>query len=171
MQILVDGRPAENLLATDSVQFGSSERPFRVVFDKYGSAVTWAAGQPRERHAPRVAPLPSTLRPRTDPDPALAARIANAIAALYDGGPTVANAADVAPGARRDLSRGDSSLVGFARATYLGEEVVTGRGIRRHGSEVARVRLYRMQTEHGERYLMVHLTADGSVTDYDPLLR
>ena len=171
VQILVDGRPAESLLAMDSVRFGSSERPFRVVFDTDGRAVTWAVGQPRERRVPRVAPLPSTLQPRQDPDAALAARIATALAALRAGGATLADAAGVTPGARKDFARGDKSLADFARATYLGEEVVTGRGIRRHGGEVARVRLYRMPTERGERYLMVHLTTDGTVTDYDSLLR
>jgi len=35
------------------------------------------------------------------------------------------------------------------------------------GGEVARVRLYRVPTERGLRYLMVHLTAAGVVTDYD----
>jgi hypothetical protein len=34
-------------------------------------------------------------------------------------------------------------------------------------AEVARVRLYRVPTERGERYLMVHLTSAGVVTDYD----
>jgi CubicO group peptidase (beta-lactamase class C family) len=171
VQILVDGRPAESLLAMDSVRFGSNERPFRVVFDMDGRAVTWAAGEPRERHVPRVAPLPSTLRPQPDPDAALASRIATALGALRAGGATLANAGGVTPGARKDFAQGDNSLADFARATYLGEEAVTGRGIRRHGGEVARVRLYRMQTERGERYLMVHLTADGTVTDYDSLLR
>jgi CubicO group peptidase (beta-lactamase class C family) len=171
VQMLVDGRPDETLLAMDSVRFGSNERPFRVLFDVDGRAVTWAVGQPRERHVPRVAPLPSTLQPKADPDPALAARITAAMAALRAGGATLGDAADVTPGAKKDFAGGDRSLADFARATYLGEEVVTGRGIRRHGGEVARVRLYRMPTERGERYLMVHLTADGAVTDYDSLLR
>jgi len=171
VQMLVDGRPDETLLAMDSVRFGSNERPFRVLFDVDGRAVTWAVGQPRERHVPRVAPLPSTLQPKADPDPALAARITAAMAALRAGGATLGNAAGVTPGAKKDFAGGDGSLADFTRATYLGEEVVTGRGIRRHGGEVARVRLYRMPTERGERYLMVHLTADGAVTDYDSLLR
>jgi len=33
------------------------------------------------------------------------------------------------------------------------------------------VRLYRLPTERGERYLMVHVTAEGAVTDYDIVLR
>ena len=175
LQILVDGRPAENLLAIDSARFGSSDRPFRIAFatDARGAiTVTWAAGEPRERSVPRVAPLPSEVRPRPDPDPALAARISTALAALRDGGAALAGAADVTPGAKNDFGRGrNSALDDFAGATYLGEEDVTGRGIRRHGGEVARVRLYRMRTPNGERYLMVHVTPAGMVTDYDVLLR
>jgi hypothetical protein len=115
MQVLVDGRPAENLLAMDSATFGSSERPFRAAFTVgAGGAVT---------------------------------------------------------GAKRDFVRGDPALADFASATYLGEEDVSGRGIRRHGSEVSRVRLYRMRTKNGERWLMVHVTAEGAVTDYDIVLR
>ncbi len=170
MQVLADGRPAEDLLAMDSTHFGSSDRPFRVAFDMDGSAVTgatWALGTPRERRVARVAPLPSTLQPRPDPDPALATRISAALAAMRDGGATLASAVDVSPGARKDFSRGDSALADFARATYLGEEDVAGRGIHRHGGEVARVRLYRVPTERGVRYLLVHLTAAGVVTDYD----
>jgi len=44
-------------------------------------------------------------------------------------------------------------------------------GIRRHGSDVARVRYYRITTTAGQRYLLVHLTADGTVTDFDVVER
>ena len=76
MQVLVDGLPDENLLAMDSTTFGSNERAFRVRFSVGWSrapspGVTLRPGEPRERRAPRVAPLPSALaaargsRPRT----------------------------------------------------------------------------------------------------------
>jgi hypothetical protein len=56
--------------------------------------------------------------------------------------------------------------------TYLGEENVAGRGIHRHGSALARVRLYRLPPKDGQdRYLLVHLTADGLVADQDPAPR
>jgi hypothetical protein len=32
---------------------------------------------------------------------------------------------------------------------------------------VARVRLYRIATPGGQRFLFVHVTPDGAVTDYD----
>ena len=172
LQILVDGRPAEDLLALDSVRFGSSDRPFRIAFDEAGGAVTgvtWALGEQRARRIPRVAPLPSSLQPRAESDPALAARMWAALRAMQAGGSGVAAAPDVAPGAKIPYQRGGPPLADFANAAYLGEENVTGRGIRRHGGEVARVRLYRAQS--GPRYLMVHLTAAGAVTDYDILLK
>ena len=83
----------------------------------------------------------------------------------------LANATDVTAGAKRVFARGTAGLADVVNATYLGEEDVAGRGIRRHGSDVSRVRLYRMRTQRGERWLMVHLTAEGAVTDYDILLR
>jgi CubicO group peptidase (beta-lactamase class C family) len=174
MQMLVDGRPSENLLAMDSVRFGSSERPFRLVLVTEGGRVTgatWAQGEPRERRAPRVSPLPSAMQPGPDLEPALTTRISTALGALRAGGEVLANATDVTAGAKRVFARGTAGLADVVNATYLGEEDVAGRGIRRHGSDVSRVRLYRMRTQRGERWLMVHLTAEGAVTDYDILLR
>jgi CubicO group peptidase (beta-lactamase class C family) len=176
MQVLTDGLPDETLLAMDSASFGSSERAFRVMFntDARGAvtAVTLGSRASRERQAPRVAPLPSSLQPTTDPDPALASRISAALKALRQGGAALASAADVTPGAKQDFGTGANPALGSAEAAvYLGQEDVSGRGIRRHGGEVARVRLYRLQSEDGPRYLLVHLTAQGTVTDYDVVLR
>jgi hypothetical protein len=172
MQVLVDGLPDETLLAMDSTSFGSNERPFRVTFivDPRGTVtgVTLRPGEPREGRAARVAPMPSALQPQVDRDPALAARILSALDAMRRGGEALASAADVTPGAKQDFRTGSNPALGAAAtATYLGEEDVAGRSIRRHGGEVARVRLYRIQTEAGPRYLLVHLTAAGTVTDYD----
>jgi hypothetical protein len=139
MQVLIDALPDETLLAMDSTSFGSTERPFRVGFfmDSRG-AVSGAAmfpGTPRERKAARVAPLPSTLNPTTDPDPALAKRIVDALDAIRQGGDRLASATDLTAGAKKDFGQGraDPALGGAATALYLGEEDVSGRGIRRHG--------------------------------------
>ena len=172
MQVLVDGLPDESLLAMDSTTFGSNERAFRVRFivDGRGAAtsVTLRPGEPRERHAPRVVPLPSALAPVPDPDPALTRRVMAALDALRQGGEALAAAPDVTPGAKQDFGNGaNPALGGAARATYVGEEDVSGRSIRRHGGQVARVRLYRMETPGGQRFLLVHVTPDGAVTDYD----
>ena len=80
----------------------------------------------------------------------------------------MSNAADVTDGAKRDFAGGSDSSIALARsATYVGDEDVSGRGIRRHGSEVARVRMYRLPAQAGGRYLLVHVTSAGQVTDYD----
>ena len=176
MQVLVDGLPDEKLLAMDSTTFGSNERAFRVRFseDARGTVtgVTVRPGEPREVRAPRVAPLPSSLQPHADPDAALATRISVALTAIHQGGDALTNASDVTPGAKKDFAGGaDKALGNAATATYVDDEDVTGRGIRRHGGEVARVRLYRLQTKAGQRYLLVHLTSAGAVTDYDVVTR
>ena len=176
MQVLVDGLPDEKLLAIDSTTFGSNERAFRLRFtaDARGTVTgaTIRPGEQREVRAPRVAPLPSSLQPQADPDPALATRISAALAAIHQGGDALAKAPDVTPGAKKDFAGGANAALGSATtATYLGEDDVTGRGIRRHGGEVARVRLYRLQTEAGPRYLLAYLTAAGTVTDYDVVAR
>jgi hypothetical protein len=95
-----------------------------------------------------------------------------ALDALRQGGEALAAAADITPGAKQDFGRGANPALGDAQAgTFLAEEDVSGRGLRRHGSEVARVRLYRLLTKAGPRYLMVHLTSAGTVTDYDVVPR
>jgi CubicO group peptidase (beta-lactamase class C family) len=176
MQVLVDGLPDETLLAIDSTTFGSSERPFRIAFtvDDRGTVTgaTLRPGEPQQRRAPRVIPLPSELEPKADPDPALAKRVLAALDAIRQGGEALAGAADVTPGAKQDFGGGASPALGSAASgVYLGDEDVSGRGIRRHGGDVARIRLYRMKTPAGTAYLLVHLTAAGTVTDYDVVQR
>jgi CubicO group peptidase (beta-lactamase class C family) len=174
IQTLTDGLPEEDLLAIDSVRFGSTERGLRVAFtqDPRGAVtgVVWWSGEgpPRERTVARVAPLPGSRTPTPDPDVALTERIVAALHAIRQGGTTLAEAQNIPPGTKRDFAGGvGGALAGLEDLTYLGVEDVSGRQIHRHGSDVARVRFYRMVTGAGRRYLFVHLTADGSIADYD----
>jgi CubicO group peptidase (beta-lactamase class C family) len=173
LETLVDGLPDEAFLAMDSTRFGSTERPARFGFarDAKGEvdAVLWISGDgPRERRMPRIAPLPSAVAPVADPDPALTARIGAALEALRRGGNALSDAPDVTAGAKQDFSSGVGSVLDrSASLSYVGETDVAGRGLHRHGSDVARVRYYRMPTAAGDRYLFVHLTAEGLVTDID----
>jgi CubicO group peptidase (beta-lactamase class C family) len=176
VQVLRDGLPDEDLLAMDSTQFGSNERAFDVRFsvDARGAVtgVVLRPGNPRERRAPRVSPLPSSLERTSDPDASLTTRITAALQAIRQGGAALSGAPDVTAGAKTDFSGGaDPALSAVSSMSYLGQEDVSGRGVRRHGGDVARVRLYRMQTQTGPRYLLVHLTAAGTVTDYDVVER
>ena len=170
---LTDGLLHEDFLALDSTHFGSNERNIRIGFtlNADGSAydLTWRVGEPNERRVPRVAPLPSSRRPVPEPDPALHRRILESLHAMMEGGARL-EGASVPDGTRRSYGRGfGPPIEGLDAMTYLGEENVTGRGILRHGSQVARVRFYRLPPKDGqERYLLVHLTADGLVADQDP---
>ncbi|MGH7754490.1 MAG: hypothetical protein ACREN5_16925, partial [Gemmatimonadales bacterium] len=178
LETLVDGLPDEEFLGVDSVRFGSIEREVRIAFtlDPRGAVtgVVWRVGEgpPRERSVARVAPLPSGRTPAPDPDGALTTRIAAALQAMRQGGTALAEAPDITPGTKQDFAGGiGSALDGLGALTYLGLEEVSGRGIQRHGGEVARVRYYRVTTHAGQRYLLVHLTAEGRITDYDVVER
>jgi hypothetical protein len=162
----------------DSIRFGSAERGVRTAFtlDPRGAVtgVVWRVGEgpPRERAAARVVPLPSSQTPKPDPDAALTARIVAALQAIRQGGAALANAPDIPPGTKQDFAAGiGSALDSLGAPTYLGLEEVSGRGIHRHGSDVVRVRYYRVTTSAGQRYLLVHLTAEGSITDFDVVER
>jgi len=172
LQTLSDGLPDEELVPVDSITFRSSDRPFRIAFivDPSGKAntVILRPGDPRERRAPRVAPLPSAGSDVPDPDEKQTERIKAALTAIDRGGAMLADAPDVTPGAKQDFQGGTGgALASLGSLSYRGQEDVTGRGIRRHGGEVARVKYYRIKTNTGERFLLVHLTADGTITDFD----
>lgn len=121
----------------------------------------------------RIGPLPGGVVPVPEPDSALAGRIERAVEALRRGGTALAEASELPPGAKRDFSgwRGGEVLEHSGTLRYIGEEDAAGRGIHRHGSEVARVRYYGMTTTAGRRFLFVHLTAEGLVTDIDVVSR
>lgn len=171
---LTDGLPAEEFLALDSITFGSTERNVRIAFARNQANtaydLTWRLGEPRQSTVPRVAPLPSGVtRAPAEPDPALATRIVASLKAMKEGG-ALLEQAQVPPGTKRAYAQGfGAPLDGIESMTYLGEENVAGRGIHRHGSDLARVRFYRLPPKDGrERYLLVHLTAEGLVADLDP---
>jgi hypothetical protein len=44
---------------------------------------------------------------------------------------------------------------------------VAVRKIERHKSDVSRVIHYRLVKDEGDRFLLVHVTADGLITDFD----
>jgi CubicO group peptidase (beta-lactamase class C family) len=178
LETLVDGLPDEEFLGLDSVRFGSVERGVRIAFtlDSRGAVtgVVWRVGEgaPRERPVARVAPLPGSHTPVPDPDTALTTRIVAALQAIRQSGTALADAPDITPGTKQDFAGGiGSALDGLGALAYLGVEDVSGRGIRRHGGAVARVWYYRVTTNAGQRYLLVHLTAEGSVTDFDVVER
>ena len=47
---------------------------------------------------------------------------------------------------------------------------VAGRGLERHGHAVDRVAYYLLMTNGGRRGLMVYVTKDGLITDFDDVV-
>ncbi len=173
LETFVNGLPDETFLAIDSVRFGSTDRGVRITIklnpqgDAYG--LIWRVGEvPGERSIPRVSPLPSTRMPAPDPDPMRTGRITTALMAIRQGGPALRDAANIALETKKDFAnRVGRELDGLGALTWLGDEPVADRGIHRHGSGIDHVVFYKVMTNDGPRYLLVELTAEGSIADFD----
>jgi hypothetical protein len=167
----VNGLPDEEFLFMGGDRFGSSQRSasFRIARDSAGAVigVTWI-NNGQERPVPRIGPLFASIQQATDPDPTFTKSVAAAVRALAEGGEAVRSLRQLAPGARADLSAGPvRDLAGIRAVTFLSAQDVTGRGIERHGGAVAKVLFYRVETAQGNRCLLVHVTSDNLITDYD----
>src|SRR5262249_16084930 len=161
----------EDFLPVGDDRFASSDRDARVTFLEDGdgevAGFLWEEGD-KERRAPRIGPLFHTLRPRDDPDPAATEGIVATLSAPARGGGAGAGGASVGPGGRGDFGRGPArELAALRSVTFLAERDVSSRGIERHEGAVVRVLHYRLATDRADRGLLVYLTADGLVTDYD----
>ena len=116
----------------------------------------------------RIAPLPVGSAPTTDPDPALTRRVEAVLRAFEQGGAAVEQVPHLAPQARRDYARWPApEFAGIRGITFISAHDLRGRGISRHGAEVARVLVYGLRLERGARTVLVYLTSDGQVTDQD----
>jgi CubicO group peptidase (beta-lactamase class C family) len=169
-----DGLPDEELIATGGDRFASVDRDVRVAFTRDAgggvTGLTWTQGG-KDRTVPRVGPLVSMLGRQMDPDPAFTARLDATLRALMQGGAAVANASALTPGARRDFSRGPwPAVAGYRGVTFIGAQDVGGRMLERHGHPVERIAYYALVTDRGQRTLLVHVTRDGLITDFDDVV-
>jgi hypothetical protein len=167
----VNGLPDEEFLFMEYDRFGSSQRnvSFRVARNTTGEVVglTWSSDG-KERPVPRIGPLFGAIKQTSDPDPAITRSVEAAVRALAQGGAAVSSLQQVTAGARTNLAgRPVREFADVRGVTYLSEQDVAGRQIERHGGAVARVLFYRVDTPQGNRWLLVHLTADKLITDYD----
>jgi hypothetical protein len=168
---MVDGLPDEEFLPETADRFHSAQRDLEVAFLRDGggevSGMLWKQGG-RERKVPRIGPLFHTLKPCTDPDPARTDRVVAVLRALGQGGKSLADSRWITPGAREDLGNGSAmDLAGLKSLVFLAERDVSSREIERHKGKVGRVLHYRLVTDKADRGLLIHLTPDGLITDYD----
>ena len=75
----------------------------------------------------------------------------------------------VTPGAGADFATGGTArdLADMQSVVFLAEQDVAGRNVERHKGEVSRVLHYRVVKDNGDRFVLVHVTADGLIADYD----
>jgi CubicO group peptidase (beta-lactamase class C family) len=172
--IVSDGLPDEELVAVGDDRFQSMDRDSRIAFvrDSSGAvtALTWTrAGN--SRTVPRIGSLVSSMTRLTDPDPTFTARLDATLRAMMQGGSAVTTAPALTAGARRDFAgRPWPPVAGYRGVRFISVQSVAGRGIERHDSPVDRVAYYTLTTDAGERGLMVYVTKDGSITDFDDVV-
>jgi hypothetical protein len=171
LSTLTGGLPDEEFLPEGGDRFASREGNARFTLERDASAVVtglrWVQNG-KERTIPRVGPLIEALQRQPDPDPAMTDRILSTLTAIMRGGEAVKQAPYLTAGARGDFDRGAGrGLKGMRDLSFIAVESVSGRGVERHGGQVARIAYYALTTGTGKRYVMVHLTPDNMVTDFD----
>jgi CubicO group peptidase (beta-lactamase class C family) len=175
LSTMSDGLPDEEFVGVGDGRFASMDRDAHLGFvrDAGGAvtALTWTRGD-NTRTAPRIGPLVSALGRQMDPDPALTARVDVALRAMAQGGAAVAGAPALTAGAQRDFSRVGPWPVaaGYRGIAFIGAQSVAGRGLERHGHPVDRIAYYTLTTESGQRALLVWVTKDGLITDFDDVV-
>jgi CubicO group peptidase (beta-lactamase class C family) len=167
----VNGLPDEEFLFMGQDGFGSNQRnvSFRIARDAAGEVVglTWSNNN-EERSIPRIGPLFAAIKRTPDPDPSFTKAVEVAARAFAQGGEAVRSQSPLTAGARSNLAGAPArSLAGIRGVTYLAAQDVTGRRIERHGGAVARVLYFQVETDRGRRWLLVHVTSDNLITDYD----
>ena len=166
-----DGLPDRVFVPTGEWQVTSEDqsRQFTFVRDAGGSIVGFSrAINGKDVTAPKVSPLLKDAKPQRDPDPARTARAEAALRALGEGGQAIEQSGTLTSTSKADFGgRSQDVLKGFSSITYILSEDVTGRGIERHGGQVTTVLCYRLNDSKAGAFVLVYLTSDGQVTDYD----
>jgi hypothetical protein len=167
----VNGLPDEEFVGMGGDRFGSTWRnvSFRIARDSTGAVIGLSWNEyGKEREIPRIGPLFASMKPVSDPDPAFTKLVEAAVRALAQGHDAVRSLEFLTSGARKNLSATPVRQLADARGvTYVSSQDLTGRRIERHGSAVAKVLFYRVQTAQGSRLLLVHVTSDNLIADYD----
>jgi hypothetical protein len=167
---VVDGLPDEEFLPQAGGGFLSTHRDIQVTFLKDGGEVSgflWKE-KGRERKVPRIGPLFHSLKPQADPDPARTEKVVAALRAFAQGGKVLADSPWITSGAREDFGNGAAmDLAGLKSIIFLAERDVSAREIERHKGKVRLVLHYRLVTDKADHGLLIHMTPDGEVTDFD----
>ena len=167
---LVDGFDDEEFVPETTTRFASADRDAYLSFTPNAQGevteLVWK-NEKEERKIPRIGPLFHAPKSATDPDPARTHQIESALKAMAQGGKAVADVAGVTPGVRKDFTQGVGVLSELESLTFVSAEDVKGRGIERHEGQVDQVLNYKIGSTAAPHYILVYLTSDGLITDYD----
>jgi hypothetical protein len=128
--------------------------------------LTWILNG-KERPIPRIGPLFASMKQVVDPDPSFTKSVDAALRAFAQGGDAVRGLRQLSSGARADLLAPVRQLAGIRSVMYVSAQDVTGRRIERHGDAVSKVLFYRVESAERTRFVLVHVTGDNLITDYD----
>jgi len=167
----LDGIPDEEFLLAADGRFVSTLRSvsFKLVRNPSGNvdAIEWTSSNKKTSRAPRIGPLFSSIHPVADPDPAFSGNVLTVVHTLAAGGKGTAESPLLTAGARKEFSAPVIVLQGVRAVEFMHESSVAGRGIERAGHPIQRVLHYRMQTDQGSRWLLIHVDPTGLVADFD----
>lgn len=167
---LADGFEDEEFVPETPTRFASVSSDTYLTFAPNAKGevteLVWKRGK-NERKIPRIGALFHDPKPAADPNPARTQLIETALKAIALGGKAVETVPGMSPGARRDLTGGVPELANLTAITFIGAEDVAGRGIERHEGKVGQVLNYKLVAKGAQRYVIIHLTPDGLLTDYD----
>jgi CubicO group peptidase (beta-lactamase class C family) len=167
---LSDNLPDEELVPLSATQFGSVDRDVIISFspDSKGQVTGFTLqSEDEKREIPRIGPLFQSPKPASDPDAARTKRIEPALNAMSKGGKVLEEAPGIAKGTRTAFKEGTRDLSGIKSILFVHSENVAGRKIQRHGSDISEIVTYRATSDKPDRYVIIHLTADGLVADCD----
>jgi len=169
---LEDGFVDEEFVPVGNHEFTSTDRNVSVIFnpDADGNVTGFTLkdkGQGYERKVPRIGPLVDTQKTDADPDPSRTPKILAALQAIIKGGKILEETSGLTPGAKRDFAGGMREPETLKSLTFIHSENVAGRGIQRHESDVSEILTYQLKSNQPDTYILVHLTAEGLVTDCD----
>ena len=174
LMLMVDGKPDDEFVVTgaDDVTRVDGVVTIHFLRDSAGKVTGFESrDEGGTRRIPRVGPIATTITPTADPDRKRTATF-DALLRAMAAGKAADHRAMLAPGALRQFSgQVVPDLVGVSAVRYLGEEDVSGRGIERHGGRVARIVYLGVMIAKNSRVVLVHLTGEGLVTDYDVVVR
>lgn len=169
---LEDGFVDEEFVPVAHNKFTSTDRNVSVIFnsDAAGNVIGFTLednDQKYQRKVPRIGPLAAAHKTNVDPDPSRTPKIMAALQAMVKGGRTLGEATGLSSGAKRDFAGGMREAETLKSLTFMHSENVAGRGIQRHESDVSEIVTYQLKSNQPDTYILVHLTADGLVTDCD----